>query len=239
MKATLTRTHQNPPQITQCRPRREWMDATYKKHAYKCLPLTAANVNGWELRLQQDVVVKWDGGNTVPKVLSGEKITHTLENGHEYERDVVVPSIISIMSFTVGWAINTPPGHSVWISGAPNHFVDGAVPLTAMVPGWWPDEVNMNWMMTTPGKEVTFPEGMPFMFFQIVEDDFQSDMELDVKNIWDDDQLMASRQSYGNAKATKMREQPWSWMGSVRTGLNEEGEQIGPKHEGHPTLQEP
>ena len=78
-----------------------------------------------------------------------------------------------------------------------------------------------------------------FMFFQIVEDDFQCNVELDVKNIWDDDQLMASRQSYGNAKTAKMREQPWSWMGSVRTGLNEKGEQIGPKHEGHPTLQEP
>ena len=77
------------------------------------------------------------------------------------------------------------------------------------------------------------------MFFQIVEDDFQCNVELDVKNIWDDDQLMASRQSYGNAKTAKMREQPWSWMGSVRTGLNEKGEQIGPKHEGHPTLQEP
>jgi hypothetical protein len=89
-KITLTKTHQNPPQIQQSRLKRDWMDETYNKHAYKCLPMSAANVNGWELVLQQDVVVQWDGGNTTPRVLEGEFLN---------ERPVVIPSIIGIISF--------------------------------------------------------------------------------------------------------------------------------------------
>ena len=71
-KVTLTKTHQNPPEIVQSRLKRDWMDNTYKKHAYQCLPVTTANVHGWDLILPQDVVVQWDGGNNNVKILSGD-----------------------------------------------------------------------------------------------------------------------------------------------------------------------
>ena len=87
-KITLTKTHQNPPKIQQSRLKRDWMDDTYNKHAYKCLPMSAANVNGWEMILQQDVVVQWDGGNTTPRVLEGEFLDG---------RPVVIPSIIGLL----------------------------------------------------------------------------------------------------------------------------------------------
>ena len=70
-KLTLLRTHQGSPEIQQSRLMRGWMDDTYNKHAYRCLPLSMANVNGWEILLPCDVVVKWDGGDTVPTLVSG------------------------------------------------------------------------------------------------------------------------------------------------------------------------
>lgn len=238
MKVTLTKSHQNPPEIRQCRPRRDWMDGTYRKHAYKCLPMTAANTYGWELVLPQEVKVIWDGGNTVPRVLSGEKITWNTD-GHEYERDVVVQSIIGMVSFATGWAINPPEGYSVWLSGAPNHYIKHAHPLTAMMPGWWPDEPNMNWIIDTPNVEITFPEGMPFMFFQIIPDHALEDVRFQTRGMWEEAALMEQRSNYGNAKAKKMIDEPWTWMGGIRTGLDEKGEQIGPKHDGHPVLDVP
>ena len=54
-------THQGSPEIKQSRLMRDWMDATYNKHAYRCLPLSMANVNGWEILLPCDVVAG-DGG---------------------------------------------------------------------------------------------------------------------------------------------------------------------------------
>jgi hypothetical protein len=239
MKATVTRTHQNPPQIRQATVRRDWMDETYKKHAYKCLPLTEANVNGWELVLQQDVVIQWDGGLTVPRVLSGEKMTFET-NGQTYERDIVMPSIVGIMSFTTGWSFSTPPGIATWVSGSPNYFVDGAVPLTAHIPSdWWPDEFNMNWKITKIGEPVVFSAGSPFMFFQFYDTSLMPSIEFEVENYWDKPELSSARQSYGDAKMKKVRDEPWTWMGGIRTGLDENGNRIGPRHEGHATLKEP
>jgi hypothetical protein len=230
-KLTLVKTTQNPPEIKQSRFNRDWMDATYNKHAYQCLPLTVANVTGWELILQQDVLVQWDGGNTVPRILEGEKFD---------DRPIAIPSIIGMMSFTTGWAFNTEDGYSTWISGSPNYFVDGAVPLTASIPSyWWPDEFNMNWQITKVGEPVLFPKGMPIMHFVIYPNTLLESTEIVVENLWDKPQLMDARQSYGNAKSEKMRDEPWTWMKGIKTGLDENGERIGPAFEGLPKLAHP
>lgn len=228
---TLTRTHQNPPEIKQSRLKRDWMDDTYNKHAYQCLPMTVANVSGWELILQQDVVVEWDGTNNPPKVLEGETL-----NG----RAVVIPSIIGIMSFATGWAFGTEDGYSTFISGSPNYFVDGAVPLSATIPSfWWPDEFNMNWKITKINEPVIFPKGMPFMHFTMIKNDLLESVEFKVENLWDKPDLMNQRMSYGEAKMKKNQEEPWTWMKGIKTGLNEKGERIGPSSSGLIKLNEP
>lgn len=228
---TLTRTHQNPPEIKQSRIKRDWMDNTYNKHAYQCLPMTVANVSGWELILQQDVVVQWDGTNNPPKVLEGEFLN---------SRALVIPSIIGIMSFATGWAFGTEEGYSTFISGSPNYFVDGAVPLSATIPSfWWPDEFNMNWKITKINEPVVFEKGMPFMYFTIVQNNLLESVKFKVENLWDKPDLMDKRMSYGEAKMKKNQEEPWTWMKGIKTGLNEKGERIGPSSSGFFKLNEP
>lgn len=43
--------------------KRDWMDKTSEKHAYKCLPVTLANTIGWNLSCTQDIIFTWDGIN--------------------------------------------------------------------------------------------------------------------------------------------------------------------------------
>jgi len=43
--------------------KRDWMDVTSEKHAYRCFPVTQANVVGWNLSCTQDIVFTWDGLN--------------------------------------------------------------------------------------------------------------------------------------------------------------------------------
>ena len=43
--------------------KREWMDATSENHAYRCFPVTQANVIGWSLSCTEDIVFTWDGIN--------------------------------------------------------------------------------------------------------------------------------------------------------------------------------
>jgi len=222
-KITLTKTHQNSPEIKQSRVRRDWMDETYKKHAYQCLPLTSANVNGWELILPQDVVVEWSGQNEPPKILEGEMYMG---------RPLVVPSIIGIISFTTGWAINTEEGYDTWISGSPNYFVEGAVPLSATIPSsWWPDEFNMNWKITKI-KE-------PFMFFNIFDNTLLKNCEFVVENLWDKKELMESRQKYGDKKMKNNIENPWTWTQGIKTALDADGKLVGKPYSGLLQLSEP
>lgn len=280
MEVNLIRNHQNPPEIRQSRPRRDWMDASYKKHAYKCLPLTNANTHGWEVVLQQDVTVILDSHIDIPRVISGQTITHTLtrvapsapevqsepesnrrwdgeppkswsDEKHQeppeqeliedsYERDIGMPSIVGIVSLAVDWVMNPPEGYSTLISGPPNYFLEGAVPLTAIIPGWWPDPFAMNWKITEFNTPITFPKGMPYMWFTFVKDDLLPDVRFNVGNTWDDEDLMGQRQVYGEEKTRKEIEEPWTWVGGIRTGLLEpEGERVGPKFAGHPILDVP
>ena len=230
-KVTLTKTTQDAPKIRQSRIKREWMDNTYNKHAYQCLPMTYANVYGWELILPQDVIAQWDGGNTVPKILEGA----------EYKgRQIAYGGIIGMVSFSTGWAFGTEDGYETSIGGSPNYMVDGASPLSAIIPSsWWPDEFQMNWMINKIGEPVVFEAGMPFMFFNIFDSTVTNNVEFKVENLWDKPELMNSRQKYGDMKMKNNQENPWTWTKGIRTGLDADGNRIGPSFTGLPKLDEP
>ena len=228
---TLTRTHQLSPEIKQSRLKRDWMDDTYNKHAYRCLPLSAANVNGWEIILQKEIVAIWDGGMSVPRIISDDSF-----NG----RTIANCNKIGMIDIHIGWAFGTEQGFDTVVTGSPNFFIDGIEPLTALIPSsWWPDEVQMTWRFTAPGKEVVLPEGMPFAFFYIQPSHLLEEVNFKIKNLWDDNELIEKRMSYSDAKMKKQIDEPWTWMNGIRTGLNERGEQIGPRHDGLIQLSEP
>lgn len=211
------------------------MDETYKKHAYQCLPVTYANVYGWELVLQTDVVAKWDGGNTVPTVIQGGEIEI---NGQQ--RLIAVGNIVGMVSFYVGYAFGTEPGYETMIGGSPNYFVDGAAPLSAIIPSsWWPDEFQMNWKITKIGEPVIFPAGMPFMFFTMFDSSIAENVEFETKNLWDDKELMQARMKYGDLKVRRRDENSWTWVKGIKTGLDADGNRIGPTFTGLPKLNEP
>jgi hypothetical protein len=43
--------------------KRDWMDNTSEGHAYRCFPVTQANVIGWSLSCKEDIEFIWDGTN--------------------------------------------------------------------------------------------------------------------------------------------------------------------------------
>jgi antitoxin (DNA-binding transcriptional repressor) of toxin-antitoxin stability system len=43
--------------------KRDWMDATSENHAYRCFPVTQANVVGWSISCKEDISFFWDGIN--------------------------------------------------------------------------------------------------------------------------------------------------------------------------------
>jgi hypothetical protein len=230
-KLSLLKAAQTPPTVTQSRVKRDWMDATYNKHAYQCLPMTYANVYGWELQLQQEVIVEWDGSNTPPKVISG---------GTMDDQIIASGNIIGMVSFRTGYSFRTEEPYSLWIGGAPNYFVDGAEPLSAIIPSsWWPDPFEMNWKINKINEPVVFEAGMPFMFFNVFDHTVLEDVVVETETLWDNTELVASRQKYGDMKMKNQMENPWTWTKGIRTGLDADGNRIGPTFTGLPKLDEP
>lgn len=230
-KLTLLKTTQNPPLIRQSRINRDWMDDTHKKHAYQCLPMTYANVYGWELQLAQTVVVKWNGGNVPPEILEGQM----LENWA-----VAQSSIIGMVSFSIGYAFRTEDGYETSIGGSPNYFVDGAEPLSAIIPSsWWPDEFNMNWKINKIDEPVVFEAGMPIMFFSVFDSSVMNEVTIETKSLWDDNALIKSRSKYGELKMKNNQEKPWTWTKGIKTGVDADGNRIGPAFTGFPKLSTP
>ncbi len=43
--------------------KRDWMNNTSEKHAYRCFPVTQANVIGWNIKCEKDIEFEWDGIN--------------------------------------------------------------------------------------------------------------------------------------------------------------------------------
>ena len=228
----LRRTHPGAPEIRQSRLKRDWMDETYNKHAYQCLPMTVANVSGWELVLPHDVVVTWDDRLSTARVIEGE---FTKSGWH-----LVQNSITGMVSFALGYSIRTEPGIHIALSGSPNFYLDGAFPLAATVPtDWWPDEVNMNWAITKTNTEILFPAGMPYAFFTICRPLDLSEAIFTTSNMWEDQDLVKERSEYNRNKFKKLEDEPWTWTKGIRSGMNSQGVQIGPSFNGLPKLSSP
>lgn len=222
----LRKTRSDSPVLRQSRVKRDWMDATHNKHAYQCMPMTVANVYGWELLLPCEVRVVWRGENNQVELLNSPKF-------------VVPAGIIRMITFPIGWRFRTEPGYSIQIGGSPNLVLPGAHALSAIVPtDWWPDEFQMNWMITDPDREVIFPEGFPFMFFTVVKNEVVEGTKLVLDSLPESRETIQSRIKYGESKMRRNIEQPWTWTRGIKTGLDADGRQIGPAFTGLPKLYE-
>lgn len=139
---------------------RQWMDETAKKYAYRCLPLTIANQNGYEIATTKQIKIIWNGGNSIQDIY--------IESG--------VPNVVSshfgygVVTFHPNLLIRTPKNVNMYVSGIPNAPKRGITPLSGIVEtDWNPASFTMNWKLTEPFKEIVFEPFEPFCFVTPVE----------------------------------------------------------------------
>lgn len=142
------------PDIRPGERRREWMEQTRDRFAYRCLPLTIANQSGWDLLCPASFAAIWNGGDSV----------HDLY----IKSDDPAPGALShfghgILTFEVSVLFRTSPGHNLWVKGPPNQPKDGISPLEGIVETDWTSATfTMNWKLTRPRHRVEFTRGEPF-----------------------------------------------------------------------------
>jgi hypothetical protein len=143
--------------------RRDWMDQTANKFAYRCLPLTIANQTGWMINNPVGFTAAWTGhaasGNVqfrfdTDAATWGQWVNDQFGHG--------------IITWNTPFLFRTKPLDSrLLILGPANRFKHGAQPLTAIVESDWMNaSFTMNWKLTGPGQVVRFDVGEPL--FQAV-----------------------------------------------------------------------
>lgn len=137
--------------------RRDWMDATGNRFAYRCLPLSIANAHGWSIHCGGGFEAVWNGGNDPADV----RVVPTGDGSPE-ARGHFGYGTLTIAPLAV---FRTEPGYNLWVTGPPNVFKDGIQPLSAVVEtDWMPFHFTMNWKFTRPDHPIRFAKGEPYCF---------------------------------------------------------------------------
>jgi hypothetical protein len=143
--------------------RREWMDDTPGKYAYRCLPLTIANQTGWWVYNPVSFTAVWTGR---PEA-GGVRFLFDNDPGlwSQWINDQFGEGIIT---WNTPFLWRTRPVESrLLVCGPVNNFKDGAQPLMAVIESdWMSMSFTMNWRLTRPGLQVRFDVGEPL--FQVI-----------------------------------------------------------------------
>ena len=137
---------------------RDWMLATRRKNANRCLPLLIANQSGWWLLNPDPFEVIWTGGSTANHV----RIRSLREDGKE-------PRLVNghfgygVLTWQVPYLFRTPPGWNLVVRGPTNRPKDGIVALDGVVEtDWAVATFTMNWKITRPNHPIRFDADEPF-----------------------------------------------------------------------------
>jgi hypothetical protein len=141
--------------IVPASPKREWMDATDGKFAYRCLPLVMANQAGWWVTCPCDFRATWNGG----ALASDTKVTFADGKVRDY---VASHFGTGILTFGMPWLFQTSPGWGLWARGPSNWIKDNCVALDGIIEtDWAPYTFTMNWRIMRRNVDVYFRKGEP------------------------------------------------------------------------------
>lgn len=148
--------------ITTIGPRRDWMDQTTNKFAYKCLPLTIANTQGWVILNPCEFRVQWNGGPAQEDVV----VTYSSKTRAKKYGTVWASHFGSgILTLCLPYLVRTNvQGIGVRCSGPENQWLNGMHALTGIVESWGePATFTMNWKLTMRRLDVIVPKGFPLV----------------------------------------------------------------------------
>jgi hypothetical protein len=134
---------------------REWMDATPRRFAYRCLPMVIANQWGRLIETRPRVEAIWDGSHQP----SGLIVTSV--NG---EPSPAASSHFGsgVLTFHIRFLFRTPPGYNLHIRGPANCPKDHIFALGGVIESDRAESTfTMNWKMTRPNHRVVFEAGEP------------------------------------------------------------------------------
>jgi hypothetical protein len=197
--------------------KRDWMDDTPQGHAYRCHPVTSANVIGWYISCPIDIRFIWNGINdTTPnnvKILEGEDYVYTGRGQ-------------STVSFSTGFILRTEEKMSVLTITPQNYFNQDIEVMSSLVSTSFLDsDFPLAIKCLTANKEITIKANTPIATIIPMSITSLKDESIEIINFDNIEERNQKMKSYGDAaqEINKLGE----WTDWYRNAVNEKGESIG------------
>lgn len=173
--------------------RRDWMEATPYRFAYRCLPLNIANAHGWHILNPSGFRCRWNGGAEQSAV------------EFEYENPQDPPAVShfgsGIVTFHIPAVITTPEGVSTFCTGPINRPKAGIYPMSGVIEtDWLQFTFTMNWQVMEPDTWIEFEKDEPYcMIFPVRLDDIEG-YEMEIRSIEESPELQAGFEAYSKSR---------------------------------------
>lgn len=215
--ATCYKLNQKALNISPMSIKRDWMDETPQGHAYRCHPVTSANVIGWYISCPVDIKFIWNGINdTTPNNV-------TILEGKDY---VYTGRGQSTVSFNTGFILRTEEKMSVLTITPQNYFNKDIEVMSSLVSTSFLDsDFPLAVKCMTANKEITIKANTPIATIIPISVSSLKDESITIVNFENIAERNAQMQAYGDAaqEINKLGE----WTDWYRNAVNEKGESIG------------
>lgn len=197
--------------------KRDWMDETPQGHAYRCHPVTSANVIGWSISCPVDLKFIWNGINDTSgdnvKILEGQNYLYTGRGQ-------------STVSFNTGFILRTNETTSVLTITPQNYFdTDVEVVSSLISTSFLNTDFPLAIKCKTANKEITIKAGTPIATIIPISLTTLKDESIEIVDFVHTQEYFDALNSYGAAaqEINKMGE----WTDWYRNAVNEKGESVG------------
>jgi hypothetical protein len=198
--------------------KRDWMDATSEKHAYRCFPVTQANVIGWSISCLNDISFIWNGindqtGDNV-KILQGEETCYTGRGQ-------------SSLSFNTGLHFKTTENLSLFTINPVNYFSDDFETMSSLISiSFFDNPLPLAIKARSANKEILIKAGTPLATIIPISLGALNNSSIEINEYQDlDNKKQEANKAYGDA-AQKIN-QSGKFTDWYRNAVNEKGESIG------------
>jgi hypothetical protein len=190
------------------------MDETPQGHAYRCHPVTSANVIGWSISSPVDIKFIWNGINDTSST------TVTILEGQNY---VYTGRGQSSVSFNTGFILRTDEYTSVLTITPQNYFNPDIEVMSSLISTSFLDtDFPLAIKCITANKEIVIKAGTPIATIIPISLTSLKDESVEIVNFVSTQEYHDARNAYGAAaqEINKVGE----WTDWYRNAVNEKGE---------------
>lgn len=198
--------------------KRTWMDDTSEGHAYRCFPVTQANVVGWSIYCKDDIVFVWDGIN---------------DQTQDHVNIISAPSGSysgrgqSSISFHTGLIFKTDQNVSMITINPVNYFNDEFETMSNLIStSFFENPLPLAIKARVANKKVTIKAGTPVATIIPISLSSLNNTTIEIIDYYDKDRKRQdASMAYG--EAAQVINSSGNWTDWYRNAVNQDGESLG------------